>query len=1516
LETRRHPKARASFFDRGPLAIRMRQGSLSVVPRVAAAGVALVLFGLLAASAGATTIAPAGAAPTGPAFVQQVSAHKSSVSSVALMPTAAITQGNRLVVLVGVWSGAGATAASVTDSAGNSYVELLHFKASEQTEMSVWTAPITSGGGTQPTITVRPSSTADVGAAASEYSGLSTAADASVVDQMAHASGTTSGAASVSSGATPATAAGNELALGMYVDSGFGDTLTAGSGWIQRSNVSNTTNMELLSEDQTLASAGATPNASVGTGANTTWLMSTVVLKAASSAPPTAPAAPTNVSAAPGDGSATVMWSAPADGGSPITSYTVTPYNGSSALTPTVVSGSPPGTSTTIGGLTNGTSYTFTVKATNSVGTGPESVASNPVTPGPQPSAPVIDSSTPAMTGVPSNVTTVTSSSFSPPANSVIYATFAMDSDASVYPNPSVSAVTNTGSALIWHRKGAANQTGTGVGGFVEVWWAYNPTAQSNISVTANLAQPTKNVTPPPGAFGVVVLTGAAADQSSAAWSAGFDTSSGSPPTATVTTTAPNSLVFAAANNWDSAVAPTTGPGQTTTINGQSAVLLNSADQDTYWNQARTAPTATPGAVTMNDTAPSVRYHMVAWEVLAANTSGLLVTPGSLTFTGASGGADPPPGSLSVSSGGSGTVSFSAASDSSWLTVSPTNGSTPQSLTVKTSMTGLNPGTYTGHVTVTPGGGQGSPQVIPVTLIVNSAAGKGDWPTIEHDIGRSGITTDETTIGSSNVSSLAQNWSTALDGKVTAQPLFLSGVQVKGAAHDVVIAATNQNTVYALDANTGAVLWSRHLLNPPSSCGVPGGFGISGTPVVDRASGRIYAVTDDGTLHTLSLADGSDAAAVLQFIANPGTNYVWGGLSLVNGVLYIPTGSDGCDDVPWQGGIYEISVTGSAPQLLKHWVTVPSLPASQAGGGIWGYGGVSVDTGTGHVYAASGDDATGLSTQEGLTPYAGGLLGLDSNLNLLGWYQPSQSVQYPCAPSTACDQDFAATPLIFHPPGCPTMVAAGNKNGKLYATSETNLEGDGGGDGSNVQAIQLNQSLDDLGQGGLFGTPAYSPSTNLLYVVDSGSGITGVAGGLIALSVQPDCSLHVAWSQAIGGSISNSPNSTPTIANGVVYVGANDGTVRAFDAASGTPLWNSGSFGFAVYGAPIVANGQVIAGAWDGNTSTAAGKIRAWTIPAAATVPGAPTGVSASAGNGSATVSWTAPSNGGSPITSYTVTPYIGSTAQTPVTVTGSPPATSTTIAGLTNGTSYTFTVTAANGVGTGPASASSNAVTPSTAPPPGFVQQVAGHGTGSSLTLTPSSTVAAGDRLVVEVGVWNASGATASTVTDSAGNSYVRLLSFKASDGTQMSVWSAPIAAGGGTRPTITVKPTSSADLGVAVSEYSGLSTVADASVVDKSAHKSGTTGGTTATVSSGATAGTTAGNELAIGFYADSGSGDTLTAGSGWTQRSNVSNTGDMELLTEDQNLSAAGATPNASVKTGAKTTWLMATIVLKGG
>jgi Domain of unknown function (DUF4082)/Fibronectin type III domain/Bacterial Ig domain len=98
--------------------------------------------------------------------------------------------------------------------------------------------------------------------------------------------------------------------------------------------------------------------------------------------------------------------------------------------------------------------------------------------------------------------------------------------------------------------------------------------------------------------------------------------------------------------------------------------------------------------------------------------------------------------------------------------------------------------------------------------------------------------------------------------------------------------------------------------------------------------------------------------------------------------------------------------------------------------------------------------------------------------------------------------------------------------------------------------------------------------------------------------------------------------------------------------------------------------------------------------PTGLTAPTAPTNVTATPASRQALVSWTAPSNGGSTITGYTITPYIGSQAQTATQVINGS-ATSAAVSGLTNGTSYTFTVSATNGVGTGPASTASNAVTP-----------------------------------------------------------------------------------------------------------------------------------------------------------------------------------------------------------------------------
>jgi outer membrane protein assembly factor BamB len=457
-----------------------------------------------------------------------------------------------------------------------------------------------------------------------------------------------------------------------------------------------------------------------------------------------------------------------------------------------------------------------------------------------------------------------------------------------------------------------------------------------------------------------------------------------------------------------------------------------------------------------------------------------------------------------------------------------------------------------------------------------------DWLQIEHDSSRSGFAAGETAIGVAEAPRLADKWARPLDGKVTAAPLYAGAVTVQGDAHDVVVAATSGNSIYALDASTGAVLWRRNFGAQADNCAIPGGYGITGTPAIDKAAGRVYTISDDGDLRTLDLSNGTDAAPPLALIDRPATNKVWGGLNLDDGTLYVATASNGCDAPPWRGRVYRLDVSGGAPDLLNTWAVVSSIPAPDGGGGIWGYGGVSVDAATGRVYATPGDDS-----DESYTEYSDRMVALDAQLDVLGSWAPDHHDDFPCA-GAPCDLDFGATPLVFKPAGCPTMVAAGNKDGNLYVEDADALAASG----APKQTIALNATNDWLGSGGVGGVPAYWPAGRMVIVTDAGPGFGGVAGGVVGLHVEDDCTLEVAWSAPLGGH--TQPNSTPTVANGVVYVGeGNGGAVHAYDATNGHQLWSGGGPG-ATYGAPIVANGTVYAGSWDGFGASDKGTMRAF----------------------------------------------------------------------------------------------------------------------------------------------------------------------------------------------------------------------------------------------------------------------------------------------------------------------------------
>ena len=104
----------------------------------------------------------------------------------------------------------------------------------------------------------------------------------------------------------------------------------------------------------------------------------------------------------------------------------------------------------------------------------------------------------------------------------------------------------------------------------------------------------------------------------------------------------------------------------------------------------------------------------------------------------------------------------------------------------------------------------------------------------------------------------------------------------------------------------------------------------------------------------------------------------------------------------------------------------------------------------------------------------------------------------------------------------------------------------------------------------------------MLYIGNSSDSSSGTFfRGMLALKVQSDCTLALAWQQTVG------PNQTsaspPTVANGVVYYGDGYGNTEfAFNAATGTELWNSGSsISGGIYAAPAVVNGKLYVGAWD-----------------------------------------------------------------------------------------------------------------------------------------------------------------------------------------------------------------------------------------------------------------------------------------------------------------------------------------------
>jgi hypothetical protein len=194
------------------------------------------------------------------------------------------------------------------------------------------------------------------------------------------------------------------------------------------------------------------------------------------------------------------------------------------------------------------------------------------------------------------------------------------------------------------------------------------------------------------------------------------------------------------------------------------------------------------------------------------------------------------------------------------------------------------------------------------------------------------------------------NFDGTISGAVYAQPLYIEG----GPSGPMIIAVTEQNNVYALDATTGLPIWSRTDFGAPVPTTPCGGFnptGITGTPVVDLASRRlffdalingspenhfVYSLDVDTGVTTPGWPVDLDATASYNSI-NFDSHYQEerGGLALVNGIVYVSFSGYVGDCGTYHGWVVGVDINN--PSSVAAWAT------TAIGGGIWGHGGVASD---------------------------------------------------------------------------------------------------------------------------------------------------------------------------------------------------------------------------------------------------------------------------------------------------------------------------------------------------------------------------------------------------------------------------------------------------------------------------------------------------------------------------------------------------------------------------------------------
>jgi outer membrane protein assembly factor BamB len=490
-----------------------------------------------------------------------------------------------------------------------------------------------------------------------------------------------------------------------------------------------------------------------------------------------------------------------------------------------------------------------------------------------------------------------------------------------------------------------------------------------------------------------------------------------------------------------------------------------------------------------------------------------------------------------------------------------------------------------------------------------------DVTTYRDDVARTGADLTESVLTPANVNSSSFGLQRVLpvDGKVDAQPLYVSHLSMADATHDVVFVATENDSVYAFDAQTGATLWHVSLLGAGESPSDDRGcdqvtpeIGVTATPVIDLSSGphgAIYVVAmskSGGTyyqrLHALDLTSGAElfngpvtvnptysSAAGGEKTFAPGQYEERAALLLENHTVYTSWTSH-CDIQPYSGWIVGFDET-----TLGQSAVLNVAADSDAGPSIWMSGGGLAADAAGDIYLLTANGAFDTTLNSSGFPeygdYGNSFLKLSSaggGLAVADYFTMSNEPA-----ESAADRDLGSGGILLLPDltdasGVVRHLALGaGKDGNLYVVDRDDM---GKYDPS---SDDIWQQLDGVFPGGIYSTPAYFNGT--VYYGDVGGTLKAFSVTGAKLSGTPASQTATVFPYP-GAAAAVSADGT---ANGIVWAVENSApaVLHAYDAANlGEELYDSNQApgGRDQFGAgnkfitPTIADGMVFVGTPDG----------------------------------------------------------------------------------------------------------------------------------------------------------------------------------------------------------------------------------------------------------------------------------------------------------------------------------------------